>query len=189
GETASTYVIAGGDAGYRIRVTVTAQNASGSASADSATKDVTGPTANLTSPTITGTAQVNSTLTAHTGSWTGVPAPTFSYQWERCDGAGANCADIASATASTYKPVAGDIGSTIRVKVTADNGGGPVGPAESAATPAVVAAPPSGGGGGGGSGIPPDVVASISASPSNPGIGSTLTYTVQATILTGNATD
>lgn len=188
GETTSTYVIAAGDAGYRIRVTVTATNPSGSAAADSGTADVTGPTTNLTAPTITGTAQANSTLTAHTGSWTGVPAPTFTYQWERCDAAGANCADIASATASTYKPVAGDIGSTISVKVTGNNGGGPVGPVESAATPAVVAAPPSGGGGGG-SGIPPDVVASISASPANPGVGSTLTYTVQASILTGNATD
>ena len=189
GETANTYVIAAGDAGYRLRVTVTATNASGFASADSATADVTGPTVNLAAPTITGTAQVGSTLTSHAGSWTGVPAPTFSYQWERCDAAGANCADIASATASTYVPVVGDIGSTIRVKVSADNGGGPVGPVESAATPAVVAAPTTGGGGGGGSGIPPDVVATISASPSNPVVGSTLTYIVQASILTGNATD
>jgi hypothetical protein len=190
GETGTTYVVvAADDAGYRIRVRVTATNTSGSAFADSNTADVPGQTANLTAPTITGTAQVNATLTAHTGSWTGVPAPTFTYQWERCDSSGANCADIASATASTYKPVAGDVGSTIRVKVTADNGGGPTPPVESAATPAVVAAATGGGGGGGGSGIPPDVVASISALPANPDVGSTLTYIVQASILAGNATD
>ena len=191
GETTNTYVIVAGDAGYRIRVTVTATNTSGSASADSGTADVpsTGPPVNLAAPTITGTAQVSSTLTAHAGSWTGVPAPTFTYLWERCDGTGANCADIGTATAATYLPVAADIGSTLRVKVSASNTGGAAGPVESAATPVVVAAPTGGGGGGGGSGIPPDVVATISASPSNPVVGSTLTYTVQASILTGNATD
>jgi hypothetical protein len=192
GATASTYVIASDDAGYRIRVAVTGTNASGSASADSATADVTGPVANLTAPTISGTAQVGSSLTAHSGSWTGVPAPVFSYQWQRCDSAGANCSAIASATAATYQPVAGDVGSTLVVEVSGNNGGGDVGPVPSAATPAVVAAPVSGGGGGGGGGgssSPPDVVAAISASPSNPTVGSTVTYVVQASVLSGNAVD
>jgi hypothetical protein len=189
GATASTHVIVAGDAGYRLRVTVTATNASGSASADSATADVTGPTVNLAAPAITGTAQVGSTLTAHPGSWTGVPAPTFGYQWELCDALGATCANIASATASTYNPVSGDVGSTIRVKVTANNGGGPIGPVESAPTPAVVPAPVSGGGGGGGGPTPPDVAAAISASPASLKVGDTLTYTVQASILTGTASD
>lgn len=190
GATASTYVIAAGDAGYRLRVTVTGTNASGSASADSGTADVTGPVTNLAAPTITGTAQVGSTLTAHSGSWTGVPAPTFAYQWQRCDPAGANCVDIGAATAATYQPASGDVGSTLVVEVSGNNGGGAVGPVASAATAAVVAAPSSGGGGGGGgSGSPPDVVADISATPAAPAIGDTLTYVVQASILTGSATD
>ena len=95
----------------------------------------------------------------------------FTYQWERCDGAGANCADIGTATAATYLPVAADIGSTLRVKVSASNrrrcrAGRVRGDARRASQ-----LRPGGGGGGGGSGIPPDVVASISASPSNPANG------------------
>ena len=33
-----------------------------------------------------------------TGSWTGNPAPTFTYQWIRCDCAGTDCAPIGGAT-------------------------------------------------------------------------------------------
>ena len=57
---------------------------------------------------------------ADPGTWTGNPAPTFTYQWQRCDTAGANCVDIASATAQTYQLVAADVGATVRVNVTGD---------------------------------------------------------------------
>src|SRR5207245_11168649 len=97
GATASTYLIAAGDAGFRLRVTVKATNGSGSASADSATKDVTGAPMNLAPPTITGVAQAGSLLTAQKGSWTGVPAPTFAYKWQQCDAAGLNCPDLGGA--------------------------------------------------------------------------------------------
>jgi Carboxypeptidase regulatory-like domain len=43
------------------------------------------------------------------------------YQWRRCDSAGANCLDIASATDTTYTLTAADIGRTIRVHETATN--------------------------------------------------------------------
>ena len=39
---------------------------------------------NTSSPSIFGTPAVGATLTAHPGTWTGAPAPTFSYQWQRC---------------------------------------------------------------------------------------------------------
>ena len=52
----------------------------------------------------------------------GVPT-SFTYQWRRCDTTGANCADIACATASTYTAHAGDGGKTLRVAVTATNSG------------------------------------------------------------------
>jgi hypothetical protein len=180
-------VIVLGDRGYRLRVTVTATNASGSASADSATKDVTGAPVNLSPPTITGTAQAGSTLTAQPGSWTGVPAPTFTYQWALCNAAGLACVNIGGATAATYVPVGTDVGSTLLVKVSASNTGGASGPISSAVTPVVVAAPTGGGGGGGGGGAGnPDVIATLTASPASPGVGSTLTYVLTATLAAGS---
>src|SRR5581483_11647622 len=49
---------------------------------------------------------------------------SFTYQWRRCDSAGATCADIAGATAQTYVLQAADIGTTLRVVVTGTNAGG-----------------------------------------------------------------
>ena len=79
---------------------------------------------NTALPTITGTTKVGSVLTSTTGTWTGFPTPTFTRQWERCDLAGANCSDIASATGTTYTLVQADHGKTIRVKVTGTNTAG-----------------------------------------------------------------
>lgn len=88
---------------------------------------------NTDPPTITGTAQVGVLLTASDGTWTAVPAPVFTYQWE-ADGVA-----IVDATDATYTPVVGDIGAVITVVVTATNTSGS-GSAESAATEAVIAA-------------------------------------------------
>jgi hypothetical protein len=67
-------------------------------------------------PTITGTPQVGSTLTAGTGTWG--PAPvTFTYQW-LSDGAPIN-----GATASSYTLVAADEGKSVSVTVTGSKDG------------------------------------------------------------------
>jgi hypothetical protein len=71
-------------------------------------------------PTVTGTAQQGQTLTATAGAWTAGDA-TFGYQWQRCDAAGANCADVPGATTQTYAVTAADVGATLRVVVTATN--------------------------------------------------------------------
>ena len=71
-------------------------------------------------PTITGTLAVGQTLSAGTGTWLNFPI-TYTYQWQRCDAAGANCAPIAGATAQTYVTAAGDAGFTLNVVVGATN--------------------------------------------------------------------
>lgn len=121
--TGQTYVLTDSDVGSTIRVVVSAQNALGTATATSAPTAVVsalGAPTSTSLPTISGTPQVGQTLTAGTGSWTGDPT-SFSFQWQRCDAGGANCVDFPGATSGTYVPVSADVGSTIRVAVTARN--------------------------------------------------------------------
>jgi hypothetical protein len=123
--TSPTYGVAGTDVGSTIRVVVKATNSAGSSSAPSSpTAVVTAAPQNTAAPKISGSATEDSQLTATTGTWTGSPAPTFTYQWERCDTGGANCSPISSATASTYVLAASDLGSTVEVVVTASNTAG-----------------------------------------------------------------
>ncbi|MBU3976553.1 MAG: leucine-rich repeat domain-containing protein [Actinobacteria bacterium] len=61
-------------------------------------------------PTITGTAKVDSTLTAHPGTWT--PTPTLAYQWQ------ADGADISGAAEASYQLTANEVGKAITVVVT-----------------------------------------------------------------------
>jgi predicted actin-binding protein len=75
---------------------------------------------NTAVPQISGTAKEASTLTASNGTWSNTPA-SFDYQWRRCASDGTACGDITGATKQTYSPVAGDVGRTLRVEVTASN--------------------------------------------------------------------
>lgn len=92
---------------------------------------------NVTPPTITGTAQESETLTATNGAWTNTPT-SYTYQWQIDDGSG--WIDIVGATSTTYSVITGDIGSTIRVLVTAVNSDGSSTPAPSAPTATVIPA-------------------------------------------------
>jgi hypothetical protein len=85
--------------------------------------DAIAPT-NTALPTISGTPVEGSPLGASTGTWDGTAPISYAYQWQRCDAAGAQCADLPGATASSYTLVAGDRGRTLRVAVTATNFGG-----------------------------------------------------------------
>jgi hypothetical protein len=71
-------------------------------------------------PAVMGTPQLGQTLTADRGRWAGGPT-SFTYQWNHCDAAGASCAPIAGAVASTYVPGTADAGMRITVTVTATN--------------------------------------------------------------------
>ena len=143
GQTAQTHTVTTDDQGATLRVVVTARNAVG---ATPATSDATAvvvsastPPTNTAPPTITGTAQVGQTLTAGTGDWTGSQPIAFTYQWQRCDSAGAGCTPIAGETRPTYT-IAIAAGATLRVAVTGTNNAGNT-TGTSAATAAVQSAP------------------------------------------------
>src|SRR5262245_13970445 len=76
---------------------------------------------NTVAPAITGTAAVGQTLTNSDGTWT--ESPTFAYAWLRCPSSGgmADGSDCASTgvTTNTYVVTAGDVGFTLRARVTA----------------------------------------------------------------------
>ena len=97
----------------------------------------TSPT-NTSPPVISGTAVANQTLTAAPGAWSGTAPITYTYQWQRCDNAGASCADVPGATAATYVLTSSDVGFTMRVAVTGGNTAGSS-TATSAATSVVTA--------------------------------------------------
>ncbi|MFL5929771.1 MAG: DNRLRE domain-containing protein, partial [Gaiellaceae bacterium] len=143
GATNPSYTVAASDAGSTLRAAITASNAAGSATASSAQTALVGAAApvNTALPTISGTSQDGRVLTASPGTWSGTPPISFTYQWRRCDGAGNNCSNIVLATQQSYTLTSADVGSTIRVAVTAANSGGSAG-ATSAQTAVVTAAPP-----------------------------------------------
>lgn len=101
-----------------------------------------GPPATSVPPTIVGQAKVGTIVAADPGTWSGGKPISFTYQWQQCDAAGANCIPIAGATGETYKSVARDSGHALVVLVTATSSGGS----------AVAASPPTLAVGSGGSG-------------------------------------
>jgi hypothetical protein len=123
GATSATYTLTSADVGSTIRATVTATNAAGP---DSATSDATGVVDavapdSTTAPEISGNAVDFETLSSSDGAWSGTTPITHAYQWRRCDSDGDDCADISGATGASYTLTSDDVGSTIRVSVTATN--------------------------------------------------------------------
>jgi hypothetical protein len=137
--TQSTYTLVGADAGHTMRVRVTATNADGSASAESAQTATVAKAAssaapkNTGPPVISGTPRVTQTLTTSDGSWSGNPT-SFTYQWQRCDADNlVACTNVAGANTKTYVLHLVDLGFRLRVSVTAHNAKGTA-TANSAAT-------------------------------------------------------
>jgi hypothetical protein len=121
---AATHTLTSADVGSTIRVEVTGHNPDGLGVATSAQTAVVDSAAPLNSvlPTVTGQARSGQTLTsATTGTWTGTVPMTYARQWMRCDIGGGACTPITGAIGSTYLVDDADIGSTIRVAVTATN--------------------------------------------------------------------
>jgi hypothetical protein len=137
--TQKTYTLVGADAGHTMRVRVTASNADGSATAESAqTAPVAAATSsaapkNTDEPIISGTPRVGETLTADEGSWSGNPT-SYAFQWQHCDADNiVACTNVVGATGRAYVLRLGDLGYRMRVSVTARNAKGSA-TAESATT-------------------------------------------------------
>ena len=118
--TSSRYTARYVDIGTRLRVIVTASNSVGTAEAASEkTPEVAAVTPRIVeAPVISGAHEEGQLLTASTGTWSGTPANSYSYQWERCNAA-KHCTEIEGATESSYRASREDVGSTLRVAVTA----------------------------------------------------------------------
>jgi hypothetical protein len=75
-------------------------------------------------PAVAGIPRESEMLTA-TAAWTGDPAPTAAWTWLRCDQARSNkCEAIAGAASPSYRVVAADVGSRLRVRVRLENSAG-----------------------------------------------------------------
>ena len=92
---------------------------------------------NTVAPAVTGTTTVGSTLTTTDGTWTGAPAPTFTYQWFRSPST-----SIGGATSSSYVLVIGDRGFGIFCRVKATNTIAPSGVTADSNTTATVTSVP-----------------------------------------------
>jgi len=121
--TNNAYVARQADAGFRLRVRVTATNADGSATSTSNPTEViqSARPVNTTEPSISGTPAVGNRLTANRGTWIGEQPITYAFQWLRCNTNGDNCAEITGANDNTYVVVDNDTGHSLRVRVTARN--------------------------------------------------------------------
>jgi hypothetical protein len=78
--------------------------------------------ANVAPPVVTGAAVRGGLLSTTNGSWSVAPT-SIAYAWLRCTSAGSSCNLIGKATGPTYSPVRGDVGSTIRARVSAGAAG------------------------------------------------------------------
>jgi hypothetical protein len=139
--TGGNYTLGVGDEGTELRVEVTAANADGTATAVSqpTTTVPSSPPVNTTAPSILGTAQRTSLLSADIGVWSGI-GNAYTYQWQH-SADGTTWTDITGATGAAYTVAAADENDTLRLKVTASNLDGTV-TAASQPTSAIPTSPP-----------------------------------------------
>jgi hypothetical protein len=109
-------------------VVVTAVNADGrSEAAPSDATDVVSSKAgpkNTAAPTISGDAKAGEQLTVSSGTWSPATGVTFAYHWQRCDAPNLGCRNILLARSATYTVRFSDVGTRLRVLVTAKSTSG-----------------------------------------------------------------
>ena len=142
GATEASYTLVFADQGKTIKVKVTftddAENEETLTSEATGIVEAAPNRAATGDPTISGTPQVNRTLTAGTSAISdedGLDEVSYEYQWL------AGETDIPDATEATYTPSSEDVGKTIKVKVSFTDDRNNAETLTSAATVAVVAAP------------------------------------------------
>jgi hypothetical protein len=74
-------------------------------------------------PTIAGQASVGAPLQV-VGQWSGTPAPTPLYEWERCNATVLSCSTLDGVCTATYVPGFEDFGQRLRARVTLVNPAG-----------------------------------------------------------------
>lgn len=107
-------------AGGTLRVSVTATSQGQSITAVSLPSSIVLSSApvNTVLPMVSGRAGVGGRLRATKGIWTKVGGVAYSYQWQRCDPAGAACVDLPGEIDKRFDVSAEDLGQTLRVVVT-----------------------------------------------------------------------
>jgi hypothetical protein len=121
--TGSSLKLSLGDIGSTLDVVVKATNVAGSSSV---TTPVTGLIEGLVPaitalPSISGLLQEGQLLSVGTGSWSGSPPISYSYQWQLCNAIGEECSNISEATGSSLKLLPSEIGDTLDVVEKATN--------------------------------------------------------------------
>jgi hypothetical protein len=84
---------------------------------------------NVAEPDIDGRAEQGRTLSASRGRWSGSDPISYEFRWVRCGAGGgrpdgSDCGLIIGATSASYRIVSADVGSRLRVRVTAKNADG-----------------------------------------------------------------
>jgi alpha-tubulin suppressor-like RCC1 family protein len=125
--TAQTYTLSSANLETTLRVVVTATNTNGSVPASSTvTAEVEpGAPSEFEAPSISGNPNARQTLYAAPGAWGGTET-NVSYQWERCNATGSECAQILGATGSAYEIEEAEAGDTLRLRVGVSNALGSV---------------------------------------------------------------
>ena len=83
------------------------------------------PPAFTAAPVVAGPAVVGAPMRV-VAQWSGVPAPSALYEWERCDAAGLTCEVIDGACSATYVPTFDDFGRSLGARVDLWNAAGAV---------------------------------------------------------------
>ncbi len=128
GAASQTYRLAPADAGRRLRVAVTAENAAGTRTTVSNASSVVAPPLRkpvvVARPTVSGSTVEGGRLRATRGTWRGSGPLDYTYAWLRCNANGGSCTVVQGARGDTYDIRSADIGRRIRVEVRAAGPGG-----------------------------------------------------------------